>query len=286
MQIHPSAIVSPLAHLGRDVVIGPFCVVEEETQIGDRCRLESRVVIKRGTTLGPDNHICDGATLGGLPQHVHVPERCGTLEIGAGNRLREYVTIHRALKTDAATRIGDRNLLMVNAHVAHDCELGNQTIVANNALVGGHVKVEDRAYISAAVAIHQFCRIGSLAMVGGQAHITQDVPPFVTVDGNTSQVVGLNLIGLRRAGFGDAEILSLKAAYRLIYRSGLRWVEIVERLASQFTTGPAARYAPFLQLGKRGFVQERRGPVPGTIKITEARASEQQQTTAQLKRAG
>jgi UDP-N-acetylglucosamine acyltransferase len=286
VQIHPSAVVSPQACLGRNVVIGPFCVVEEDTAIGEGCRLESRVVVKRGTTLGRDNHVFDGATLGGLPQHVHMPERCGRLVIGANNCLREYVTIHRALKPESATRIGDRNLLMVNVHIAHDCVLGNQTIVANNALIGGHVMVADRAYVSAAVAVHQFCRIGSLAMVGGQAHVTQDVPPYVTVDGNTTQVVGLNLVGLRRAGFGDADILSLKAAYRLIYRSGLKWLEMLERLSKEFATGPAAGYAPFFSTGKRGFVQERRGPVPATIRIAEAAASDEHRNEAQLKRAG
>ncbi|MGD9646373.1 MAG: acyl-ACP--UDP-N-acetylglucosamine O-acyltransferase [Pirellulales bacterium] len=286
MQIHPSAVVSPQARLGRNVVIGPFCVVEEETEIGEGCRLESRVVVKRGTTLGRDNHVFDGATLGGLPQHVHMPERCGQLVIGAHNCLREYVTIHRALRSDAATRIGDRNLLMVNVHIAHDCTIGDQAIVANNALIGGHVAVADRAYVSAAVAIHQFCRVGSLAMVGGQAHVTQDVPPYVTVDGNTTQVVGLNLIGLRRAGFVDADILSLKAAYRLIYRSGLRWVDMLERLANEFVTGPAASFAPFFHSGKRGFVQERRGPVPATLRIAEPAASEATTSDAQLKRAG
>lgn len=286
MQIHPSAVVSPQARLGRNVVIGPFCVVEEETEIGEGCRLESRVVVKRGTTLGPDNHVFDGATLGGLPQHAHMPERCGRLVIGAGNCLREYVTIHRALKPEAVTRIGDRNLLMVNVHIAHDCLIGNQTIMTNNALIGGHVTVHDRAYISAAVAIHQFCRVGSLAMVGGQAHVTQDVPPYVTVDGNTTQVVGLNLVGLRRGGFTDTEIIALKGAYRLIYRSGLKWVDMLQRLSTEYVSGPAAHYAPFFHAGKRGFVQERRGPMPATIRISDAATSDEQANPAQLKRAG
>ena len=148
MSIHPLALVSPQAILGVDVQIGPLSVVEADVVIGRGCVLESHVVIKSGTTLGENCHIFDGAILGGMPQHVHMPEKPGTVVIGSHNAIRENVTIHRALESDHQTVIGDNCLLMANAHVAHDCRLGNQVIVTNNAMLAGHVIVGNRAYIS------------------------------------------------------------------------------------------------------------------------------------------
>ncbi|HEY4233710.1 MAG TPA: acyl-ACP--UDP-N-acetylglucosamine O-acyltransferase [Lacipirellulaceae bacterium] len=267
MPIHPQAAVSPYAILGENVKIGPFCVVEPGVVIGDNSTLSSRVAVKSGTTLGRGNHICEGAVLGGLPQHVHMPESPGRLTIGDGNVIRENVTIHRAMDANKSTRIGSFCLIMVGAHVAHDCSLGDNVIMTNNALLGGHVHVEDRAYISGAVAVHQFCRIGSLAMVGGLARVRQDVPPFVTVDGGTTMVVGLNRVGLRRAGLTAEHIDQIKSAYKLIYRSGLPWDEMLEVLEQEFTEGPAAEFAVFFRNGQRGFVQERRTPPGATVRL-------------------
>lgn len=255
--IHPTAIVSRYATIGQGVSIGPYVVVEGDAVIGDGCRLEAHVVIKEGTILGPNNHICEGAILGGLPQHVHMPEHPGKVIIGAGNVIREHVTIHRALDENEATVVGDNNLLMVNAHVAHDCRLGNHCILANNVMLAGHVTVGDRAYLSGAVAVHQFCRIGTLAMVGGHARVGKDIPPYVTVDGFTTLVVGLNIIGLRRAGFSVQQIRQLKEAYRIIYRSQLPWHSILETLRTQFPDGPAALLYSFLATTTRGITPER-----------------------------
>ena len=195
MSVHSSAIISSTAQIGPDVQIGPFCVVESGAAIGSGCILEGRVTVKQGTTLGTNNHVSEGAILGGLPQHVHIPENPGRVVIGSNNVIRENVTIHRALVPDHTTVIGDNCLLMVGIHVAHDCHLGNNVIVTNNAMLAGHVVVGDRAYISGAAGVHQFCRVGCYAMVGGQAHMVQDVPPYVTVDGLSSLVVGLNKSG-------------------------------------------------------------------------------------------
>lgn len=269
MSIHPSAIVSPSARLASDIQIGPFSIVEAGVVIGSGCMLDSRVVIKEGTVLKDNNHVFEGAVLGALPQHVHVPSQPGGLLIGSGNTIRENVTIHRALLPDHDTIIGDNCLLMVNSHVAHDCHLGNHVILTNNVMVAGHVRIDDRAYMSGAAGIHQFCRVGTLAMVGGQAHLTQDVPPYVTVDGLSSLVVGLNKIGLRRAGYDQAAIQELKTAYRLIYRSGLRWTEVLEQLRTHFPTGPAAAFYEFLSTTARGIVSERRTPPGATIKLRE-----------------
>jgi UDP-N-acetylglucosamine acyltransferase len=263
--IHPLAVVSPQAILGDEVSIGPFAVVEDGAVIGDRCKLAARVSVKQGTVLGPDNQIHEGAVLGGRPQHLRAGDDLGELRIGQGNVIREYVTIHRGLKPDTHTVIGDHNLIMVNAHIAHDCHLGNHVVLVNNVLLAGHVTVGDRAYFGGAAAAHQFCRIGACAMVGGQAHLSQDVPPFVLLDGETTSVVGLNTIGLRRAGFSKEDIGQLKQAYSIIYRSGHTWEEVLSRLAAEFTSGPAAQFLPFLSTGKRGFVHERRTPRAASI---------------------
>lgn len=267
MSIHPTAVVSPEARIGRHVEIGPFCVIEPDVIIGDGCVLHSHVMVKRGTTLGQANLVFDGTVLGGYPQHAHMPERPGRVVVGNGNTLRENVTIHRALAEDKATRLGDHNLFMVGAHIAHDCLIGNHVICTNNALLGGHVTVEDRAYISGAVAVHQFCRIGTLAMVGGQAHVIKDVPPFVTVDGLSSYVVGLNQVGLRRAGYTSEQVAVLKAAYRVLYRSGLRWVDALAKLEAEFSEEPAARFYRFCEATTRGIIAERRMPPGATIKL-------------------
>jgi UDP-N-acetylglucosamine acyltransferase len=274
VSIHPSAVVSPLARISSDVQIGPFTVVEDDVSIGPGCILESRVIIKRGTTLGANNRVFDGTVLGGLPQHVHIPENPGRVVIGSNNTIRENVTVHRALSTEHATVIGNDCLLMVNAHVAHDCQLGNHIIVANNAMLAGHIHVDDRAYISGAVGVHQFCRIGTFAMVGGQAHLVQDVPPYVTVDGLSSLVVGLNKIGLRRAGYDVAAIQSLMAAYRVIYRSSLRWADILEQLRTKFPVGPASLFYEFLSTTARGIISERRAPPGATIKLRDNEETE------------
>jgi UDP-N-acetylglucosamine acyltransferase len=264
VSIHPLAVVSPHAELGSNVRIGPFSLVEAGAVLGDGCTLASRVTIRSGTILGRDNQIFEGAVIGGMPQHVHMPTHPGVTQIGDGNVIRENVTIHRALEAGHATRIGSRCLIMVGAHVAHDCTLGDGVILTNNAMLAGHVAVGERAYLSGGVAVHQFCRVGRLAMVGGLARVRQDVPPFVTIDGGSTMVVGLNKVGLRRAGLTMLDVQQLKAAYQVIYRSGLAWEEMLDLLALEFPAGPAAEFRPFFTSGKRGFVQERRTP-PGAI---------------------
>jgi UDP-N-acetylglucosamine acyltransferase len=257
--IHSTAVVDRTAKLGVDVSVGPFCVIEGDVEIGDGTRIESRAVIKSGTRIGTQNRIGEGVVLGGAPQHAACPARTGRLQMGDRNVVRENATVHRALKESDVTVVGDDNLIMVNAHVGHDCVVGSKIIMANNAMLGGHVHIGDRAFISGAVGIHQFCRVGTLAMVGGQAHINRDVPPFVTVDGLTSRVVGLNLIGLRRAGLSGEMIRELKLAYRIVFRMGLRWSEAIDQLMA-ITAGPVVELRQFLESTKRGCVLERRSP--------------------------
>lgn len=256
--IHETAVVSSEARLGVNVSIGAFSVIEAGVTLDDDCQVASHVVIKSGTTLGVNCEVAEGAVLGGRPQHLQAGNEVGRLRIGNHNVIREYVTIHRALKPEDTTHVGHRNLFMANSHVGHDSDLGDHIIVANNVMIAGHVVVDDRVYLGGAAGIHQFCRIGQYAMVGGQAHVSQDVPPFVMLDGVTTKIVGLNRVGLRRSGFSVAELADLKAAYRIIYRAGLTRDEALAKLTRQFPEGPAAEFHEFLADSQRGVVQERR----------------------------
>ena len=281
MTIHPTAIVDGQAQLGHNVSIGPYCIVERGAVLGDDCRLETRAVVKQDTHLAAGNHLFEGAVIGGLPQHLQLPARTGSLIVGRNNTFRENSTVHRALNENEATVIGDDNLIMINVHIAHDCQIGNQVVLINNVMIAGHVTIQDRAYVAGGAAVQQFRRIGRLAAVGGYGRATKDVPPFVTLDGFTSGVVGLNLVGLRRAGYNSEDITRLKNAYRLIYRSGQPWNDILSQLRTEFDSGPAAEFYPFFSSGKYGFMPERRTPEAATIKLfRERRTDAEPQTKA------
>ena len=261
------AVVSPDARLGVGVKVGAFATIEDGVELGDFCTVASGAVVKSGVTAGCHNEFGEHAVVGGAPQHAARPQQVGRVVIGDHNVFREYVTIHRALKPEAATVVGSHNYVMAGVHFAHDSVVGSNCICANAALLGGHVTIEDRAFVSGAVAIHQFCRIGRLAMVGGHARIVQDVPPYMLVDGQSGCIVGLNVVGLRRSGHSADEIAELKAAYRVIYRRGLPWKEVLEVLRQDFTGGPVALLRDFLGSGSRGFAQERRAPPATTLRL-------------------
>ena len=267
MSIHPLANVSPEARLGVGVSIGAFASVEADVELGDHCVVASGVVLKSGVKAGVNNEFCEHSVIGGAPQHAGRPQHIGRVVIGDNNVFREYVTIHRALKPENATTVGSNNYVMASGHFGHDCTVGNHAIFANGAMLGGHVSVSDRAFVSGAVAVHQFCRVGRLAMVGGHARVVQDVPPFMLLDGQSGCIVGLNVVGLRRSGHTSEDIASLKSAYRLIYRRGLPWKDVLETLRTEFTGGPVAQLLEFLSAGTRGFVQERRAPPAATLRL-------------------
>ena len=268
--IHPAAIVSPQAEIAANVEIGPFCLVEEGVRIEEGCHLVAHVTVRAGTSLGRESIVYEGAVLGGLPQHSGRPSTPGRVTIGQRNILREHVTVHRAMLEANTTTIGDDCLLMVGAHVAHDCHVGNNVVLTNGTMLGGHVQVGDRACLGGNSAVHQFCRIGRLVMVGGCTKVVQDIPPFVLTDGATALVVGLNRVGLRRAELTRQEMLDLKSAYRLIYREGFSFSETVEALEQRFSTGVAAEFAEFFLAGQRGFVQERRSPPRPRLRVHPA----------------
>ena len=244
-------------------------MVEKNAVIGDGCKLSSRVVVKEGTVLGSDNEIAEGATLGGRAQHLANNGSGGKLIIGNGNRFRENVTIHRGFEPAGETRIGNHNLVMVNTHIAHDCHVGSNVVMVNNVMLAGHVQVADRAYFGGGSAVHQHCRVGSFAMVGGYARVSRDIPPYVLIDGEGTEVVGLNKIGLKRNGFSSADLEQLMQAYRIIYRAGLRWTEVQSRLQAEFPTGPATLFTEFFKASKRGYVQERRISRKATLKLVK-----------------
>jgi UDP-N-acetylglucosamine acyltransferase len=254
--IHPTAQVDPGAELGSDVAIGPCAIVESDVTIADGCRIGAHAVIRRHTTLGPRCRVSEHATLGGEPQDVSFRGEVSHLEIGADNLIREGVTIHRATTAGGSTRVGDGNFLMVNCHVAHDCQIGNRVIIANGALLAGHVSVADRAFISGNVVIHQFTRVGKLAMVGGLARISQDCLPYMVTEGSPARARGLNLVGLRRAGFAPDVLRALKQAFRTLFRAGRSLQDALAELEA--SPSPEVRaLAAFARSTKRGFTHGR-----------------------------
>lgn len=232
MGVHATAIVGPKTSLGVGVVVGPYAVIEDDVVVGDRTELRAHAVVKRYTSLGTDNTVHEGAVLGGEPQDVAFVPAETRLVIGNGNRIREGVTIHRAGKPGASTLVGSGCFLMAYAHVAHDDRIGDGVVIANNVALAGHVEIGERAFLSGGVVVHQFSRIGRLAMIGGNSKIVQDCLPFVTTDGVPGRPRGLNVVGLRRAGIGAAGVRALKEAYRLLLRSSLPRATALERMAA------------------------------------------------------
>lgn len=231
MNVHPTAIIDPTARLGVGVSAGPYAVIESGTEIGEGSEVRAHAVIKRFTTLGPHNIVHEGAILGGEPQDLGFKQCESYLRIGASNAFREGVTVHRGTEPESETVIGENCFIMACAHVAHNCRLGDRVIIANNVALAGHVEIQDGAFISGGVVVHQFCRLGRLAMIGGNSKIVQDCLPFVVTDGVPGVARGLNLVGLRRAGLKSSEIQKLKDAYRILLRSGLALEIALSRMA-------------------------------------------------------
>lgn len=255
MKIHPTAIISDGARLGDGVSVGPYAVVESDTMIGDRTEIRAHAVIKRFTTLGADNLIYEGAVIGGEPQDLGFSACESVVRIGDRNQVREGVTVHRGTQPESATVIGSDCYLMAYAHVAHNCRLGDRVILANNVALAGYVEIGDRAFLSGGVVVHQFCRLGRLAMIGGNSKIVQDCLPFVTTDGVPGRARGLNVVGLRRAGFKAGDLQRLKEAYRVLLRSGAPLAEALAQLAGMGNAN-VDELAEFAHHSKRGFCHE------------------------------
>jgi len=231
--IDPRAVVDPAATIAEDVEIGPFCVVEGDVVLDRGVRLLSHVVVRAGTRIGEGTEVHPGSVLGGEPQSTGYRGQRSQLIIGRNNIIREHCTLHRGLGEDAVTQIGDHNMIMAYVHIAHDCQVGSHIVLTSHAGMAGHVTVEDHAFFGAMSGVHQFCRVGKLAMLGGYTKVVQDVPPFMIVDGRdkrTARVVGLNVTGLRRAGVPSESRNALKAAYKLLFRSALNTTQAIERV--------------------------------------------------------
>ena len=219
--IHETAVIAPGAVLGKDVRVGPYTVIGPDVRVGDRTRIGPQVVIDGVTTIGTDNVIVGQANIGGPPQDLSYEDEPTHLVVGDRNTIREFVTINRGtIKGGGRTRIGSDCLLMACSHVAHDCEIADRVVLANNVLLAGHVAVGAGAIVNGAAAAHQFVSIGAHSYVGGLTRIIQDVPPFLVLEGHPSRVRKVNVIGLERAGFPREDVQELRTAYRRIFRSG------------------------------------------------------------------
>jgi UDP-N-acetylglucosamine acyltransferase len=251
VKIHPTAIVEAGAQLGEEVEVGPYARISGEAQIEARTVVQSHAVIEGNVRIGTENQIGHGAIVGGLPQDLSF--KAGTrswVEIGNGNVIREHVTIHRGTVENSATRIGNDNFLMAGAHLGHNCTIGNKVIIANNCLLGGYVTVEDNAFLGGGCVFHQFMRVGRLAITQGISGFSKDIPPFVVAAG-VNRVVGLNVVGLRRAGFSSEERAEIRAAFALLYQAGLNVSQALARAREQSWAVPAKALFDFVAGAER-----------------------------------
>ncbi|MDY7578702.1 acyl-ACP--UDP-N-acetylglucosamine O-acyltransferase [Herbaspirillum sp. RTI4] len=234
VRIHPTAVIDPAAQLDSTVEVGAYSVIGPHVSIGAGSRIGPHVVIEGRTTIGSDNTIFQFGSIGAVPQDKKYAGEPTGLEIGDRNTIREFVTLNLGTAQDAGvTRIGSDNLLMAYVHVAHDCQLGNHLVLANNATLAGHVHLYDWVFLGGFTSVHQFCRIGAHAMTAFTAAVSQDVPPFVTAAGNRAIPAGINSEGLRRRGFSSSQIMSIKRAYKLIYRAGLSLEQAQEAILAE-----------------------------------------------------
>jgi UDP-N-acetylglucosamine acyltransferase len=260
MKIHPTAVIHPQAELDTSVSVGPFTVIGPEVRVGANTEIGPHVVIKGPTVMGPDNQVGSFATLGGDPQDMKFGGEQTMLTIGGNNRIREYVSIHRGTVSGrGVTTIGSDNLLMAYSHVAHDCIIGNQVILANAATLGGHVEIGDKATLGGLVAVHQFTRIGSHAYIGGMSGISKDIPPYLIVAGirNKMRITGINKIGLQRSGFSEAEIKMLQQAFRIIFRTPALLLEeaLTKTMVEIPECEPVTRLVEFFRTASRPVVR-------------------------------
>jgi UDP-N-acetylglucosamine acyltransferase len=260
VKIHPTALVSPGARLADEVEIGAYASIGNEVEIGPRTVVQSHAVIEGTVRLGADNFIGHGAILGGFPQDLSFdPGRRSGIEVGNRNVIREHVTIHRGTAADSLTTLGNENFLMAGAHVGHNCAIGNKVIIANNSLLAGYVVIEDGAFLGGGCIFHQFMRVGRLVIAQGGSKFGKDIPPFCLAAGR-NLVFGLNVIGLRRAGFSVDERGEIKRAFRLLYNSGLNVSQALAQARTGEWIGPGRIFFDFIaQAQRRGICGFKRG---------------------------
>lgn len=262
--IHPTAIIAKGVKLGKNVEVGPYAIIDSDVVLGDGCKVMAHVYIHSYTTAGKNCVFWPGCSIGAAPQDLKFAGEITHTIIGDNCTFRECCTVHRGTADGGGvTRIGNNVLMMAYTHAAHDCQVGNDVVMSNNATLAGHVVVEDRAIIGGLAAVHQFTRVGRNAMIGGMARITQDIPPYMIAAGDPAFVSGLNVIGLERAGFDEEKRLSLKKAFRILYHQQNRLEIAIEKIDKEILHNDATEHLlEFLKLeleGGRGILRTRRG---------------------------
>lgn len=258
MAVHPSARIAPTAQvdpgaeIGPEVEIGHYAVVESDVVVGEGCRLEPHVYVKRWTTLGKGNEVSAGTVLGTDPLDKNFSGERSYLKIGDENKIREHYTISRGTEPESETVVGHRNYIMTSGHIAHNCRIGSDNVVASGALLAGYVEVGNRAFISGGVVVHQFSKIGDLAMIGGNTRVNKDVPPYFLYSDFNIAPRGVNLVGLRRAGFSREQIAELKQVYRWLFRSAYSLEDALALIESECDSEPARKLVEFVRASKRG----------------------------------
>jgi len=251
VKIHSTAIVDPTAKIGADVTIGPYAVIGANVAIGERSTIESHAVIDPDVTIGAGNFIGHAAVIGTAPQDLSFfPERKTYVAIGNENVIREHCTIHRGSADESVTKIGEKNFLMAGAHVGHNCEIANNVIIANNCLLGGHVRVGDGAFLGGACVFHQHMCVGRLAITQGASAFSKDIPPFV-IAAERNYIFGLNVVGLRRAGFSAKDRDEIKTAFKLVYASGLNIAQAIEKAGAMKLGAAAQEFLDFVANAKK-----------------------------------
>lgn len=253
--IHPTAIVSSESIHGDGITIGPYAIIEGGSEIDSGCAIGPHVYIGPNVRLGENVTVGHGASLGGAPQIRPACESPGGVIIGRETTIREYVTVNAASRIDQYTCIGRNALLMAYTHVGHDCDVGDNVTLVNSATLGGFVVVEHHATLSAMVPVHQFCRVGAYCYVGGGFRVVQDVPPYILAAGDPLKPHGLNVVGLRRAGFSSDDLHRLKAIYRHVYRSGLNFAQVLERFDELEPSVERDVFAAFMKISTRGIIR-------------------------------
>jgi UDP-N-acetylglucosamine acyltransferase len=256
-KIHPTAIVDPRAKIAADVEIGPYAVVGPEVEIGPGCVIGPHAVIDGRTRMGANNRVYQFVSLGAAPQDKKYRGEPTRLEIGDGNTIREFCTFNRGTAQDTGvTRVGSDNWIMAYVHLAHDCDIGNHTIFANNAQLAGHVHVSDYAILGGFTVVHQFCRIGAHSITAMGTIVLQDIPPYVTASGNSARPYGINTEGMKRRGFSSDALAGIKRAYKTLYKSGLTLEEAKKELALQAQQCPELQLMlDFLDIPNRGIIR-------------------------------
>jgi UDP-N-acetylglucosamine acyltransferase len=250
--IHPTAIIEKGAEIADDAAIGPYCVIGGNVVIGAGTRLISHVAVNGHTTIGSSCTIHPFASLGGPPQDITYNGEETICSIGSNNVIREYVTVNRGTKSSGATRVGSNNFIMAYCHIAHDCVVGSNIIMANCATLAGHVHIDDFANLAGLCAIHQFCRVGKYAFVSGLTGVPKDIPPFVMAARTPAALYGLNVVGLERRGFSKEEIATLKRAYRILFRSSLSLQASLERIEEELEGEHVLELVSFIRASERG----------------------------------